>query len=96
MSAVQPSSAQLAESLLAFWSEAGVDAMLQDAPVDRIAEGKIATPQPPPGRKAAPVAPVARTSTNQLDISAAVARMVSAERIRLVMTPAAEVPKSLV
>jgi DNA polymerase len=74
MSAVQPSSAQLAESLLAFWSEAGVDAMLQDAPVDRIAEGKIAPPQPPPGRKAAPVAPVARTSTNQLDISAAVAR----------------------
>ena len=74
MSAVQPSSAQLAESLLAFWSEAGVDAMLQDAPVDRIAAGKIAPPQPPPGRKAAPVAPVARTSTNQLDISAAVAR----------------------
>ena len=74
MSAVQPSSAQLAESLLAFWSEAGVDAMLLDAPLDRIAAGKIAPPQPPPGRKAAPVAAVARTSANQLDISAAVAR----------------------
>ena len=30
------------ESLLAFWAEAGVDAMLLDAPVDRIAEGQAA------------------------------------------------------
>ena len=74
MSAVQPSSAELAESLLAFWSEAGVDAMLLDAPVDRIAAGKIAPPPPPPGRKAAPVAAVARPSANQPDISAAVAQ----------------------
>jgi len=74
MSAVQPSSAQLAESLLAFWSEAGVDAMLLDAPVDRVAAGKIAPPQPPPGRKAAPVAAVARPSANQIDISTAIAR----------------------
>ncbi|HKT54860.1 MAG TPA: hypothetical protein VJP88_10450, partial [Caulobacteraceae bacterium] len=27
-----------AESLLAFWAEAGVDAMFADAPIDRIAE----------------------------------------------------------
>jgi DNA polymerase len=30
----------VAESLLAFWAEAGVDAVLLDAPPDRIAEGK--------------------------------------------------------
>lgn len=35
MPAAEPSNAQLAESLLAFWSDAGVDAMLLDAPVDR-------------------------------------------------------------
>lgn len=74
MSAAQPSSAQVAESLLAFWSEAGVDAMLLDAPVDRVAAGKIAPPQPPPGRKTAPVAAVVGPSANQVDISAAVAR----------------------
>ena len=74
MTAAQPSAAQLAESLLAFWSEAGVDAMLLDAPVDRIAAGKIAPPQPPPARKAAPVAAVGRPIANQPDISAAVAQ----------------------
>jgi DNA polymerase len=31
-----------AESLLAFWAEAGVDAMLEEAPVDRIAGGQAA------------------------------------------------------
>jgi DNA polymerase len=74
MSVVQPSSAELAESLLAFWSEAGVDAMLLDTPVDRIAAGKIAPPPPPPGRTATPLAAVAKPSANQPDISAAVAR----------------------
>ena len=74
MPAAQPSAAQLAESLLAFWSEAGVDAMLLDAPIDRIAAGKIAPPQPPPARKAAPVAAVGRPAANQPDISAAVAQ----------------------
>jgi DNA polymerase len=74
MPAAQPSAAQLAESLLAFWSEAGVDAMLLDAPIDRIAAGKIAPPQPPPSRKAAPVTPVGRPAANQPDISAAVAQ----------------------
>jgi DNA polymerase len=74
MPAAQPSNAQLAESLLAFWSEAGVDAMLLDAPVDRIAAGRIAPPQPPAPRIAAPVAAVGRPSANQPDISAAVAQ----------------------
>ena len=36
-----------AESLLAFWAEAGVDALLQPEPVDRIAAGKIAPPSLP-------------------------------------------------
>ena len=35
-----------AESLLAFWAEAGVDAMLVETPVDRIAAGRIAVPKP--------------------------------------------------
>jgi len=70
MPAAQPSAAQIAESLLAFWSEAGVDAMLLDAPIDRIAAGKIAPPQPPP--KAAPAVAIGRPK--QPDISAAVAQ----------------------
>ena len=74
MPAAQPSNAQLAESLLAFWSEAGVDAMLLDAPVDRIAAGKIAPPPPPAGRKAAPVSAIARPVANLPDISAALAQ----------------------
>jgi uracil-DNA glycosylase family 4 len=74
MPAAQPSNAQLAESLLAFWSEAGVDAMLLDAPVDRIAAGKVAPPQPPAVRKVAPVAAVGRPAANQPDVSAAVAQ----------------------
>lgn len=72
MPAAQPSAAQLAESLLAFWSEAGVDAMLLDAPIDRIAAGKIAPPPAP--RAAAPAAPVGRPGPKQPDISAAVAQ----------------------
>jgi hypothetical protein len=36
--------AATAESLLAFWADAGVDGMLLDEPVDRIAAGKIAPP----------------------------------------------------
>jgi uracil-DNA glycosylase family 4 len=75
MPAASPSNAQVAESLLAFWSEAGVDAMLLDAPVDRIAAGKVAPPAPPAGRKLPPpVAMAARPAPNQPDISAAVAQ----------------------
>jgi DNA polymerase len=46
-----------AESLLAFWVEAGVDAMLLDEPVDRIAAGRIAPPQPQVRKALAPAAP---------------------------------------
>ncbi|HEX3886477.1 MAG TPA: uracil-DNA glycosylase [Phenylobacterium sp.] len=66
-----------AESLLAFWAEAGVDAMLLDEPVDRIAAGKILPPVAP-ARKAAlaapPPAPSALRAANQPDVSAAVAQ----------------------
>lgn len=40
-------STSTAESLLAFWAEAGVDAMLMDEPIDRIAAGQIVPPRPP-------------------------------------------------
>lgn len=60
-----------AESLLAFWAEAGVDAMLLDAPVDRIAAGRIAPP-PQPVRTAAPAAGPARAPGP--DVAGAVAR----------------------
>lgn len=70
MPAAYPTQAQMAESLLAFWVDAGVDAMLLDDPVDRIAAGRVLPPQ----RVAAPVAaaPV-RTASRQPDISDAVA-----------------------
>ncbi len=42
------------ESLLAFWADAGVDGMLLEAPVDRIAAGQIARPA---ARKPIAVAP---------------------------------------
>lgn len=44
VSDIEPSNARIAESLLAFWSDGGVDAMLLDAPLDRIAAGRIAPP----------------------------------------------------
>jgi len=60
------------ESLLAFWADAGVDAMLLDAPVDRIEAGRIQPPQRPAAPVAAP-APAARVGAAQVDISGAVA-----------------------
>jgi len=52
----------VAESLLAFWAEAGVDAALLEIPTDRIAEGQkpLAAPRPAratPLRTAAPAPP---------------------------------------
>ena len=37
-----------AESLLAFWAEAGIDSILLDAPVDRIAAGAVPIVRPAP------------------------------------------------
>jgi DNA polymerase len=51
---VEPSPSAAAESLLAFWAEGGVDAMLLDEPVDRIAAGRIAPPKPSVRGPAAP------------------------------------------
>src|SRR5438045_9254940 len=58
MSSPQPASLDPAlESLLAFWAEGGVDAMLLEAPLDRVAAGRIAAPAPPRKPLAAPSAP---------------------------------------
>ena len=61
-----------AESLLAFWAEAGVDAMLLDEPFDRIEAGKIAPIRLPEKPVAAPIAARAAPAAGP-DVSAAVA-----------------------
>lgn len=66
-----------AESLLAFWAEAGVDAMLLDAPIDRIEAGKFVAPKPPE-KKPLLVAPV-RPGALDVDGAIAQARQVAAE-----------------
>jgi uracil-DNA glycosylase family 4 len=76
MSAIaEPFDAAIAESLLAFWADAGVDAMLLDEAVDRIEAGKILPPvrPPAPGPSLAAV-PVPRAFGGQADISGAVAQ----------------------
>jgi DNA polymerase len=62
------------ESLLAFWADAGVDAILLDAPIDRIEAGRIRPPEPPPGRKAQPAATVQQIRPGQPDVGAAIAQ----------------------
>lgn len=70
---MQPSQAyRAAESLLAFWAEAGVDAMLLDEPLDRIEAGKIAPPPPPVVARAIPAA-APRAAAPAPDVSAAIA-----------------------
>ncbi|MDP3748586.1 MAG: uracil-DNA glycosylase [Phenylobacterium sp.] len=66
-----PTDLRAAESLLAFWAEAGVDAMLLDVAVDRIEAGRIVPPRPPE-RKAATPAPVARKPGLAPDVASAV------------------------
>ncbi|MDP3175302.1 MAG: uracil-DNA glycosylase [Phenylobacterium sp.] len=63
---------RVAESLLAFWAEAGVDAMLLDEPVDRVAEGRIAPP-PAPTPIAAPRRPASGAVAATVDIAAPLA-----------------------
>ncbi len=70
MAAAQPTPAQLAESLLAFWADAGVDALLLDEAVDRIAAGQIA---PPPRALPPAAAPRGRIEPARADSSAATA-----------------------
>lgn len=68
----EPTPSRIAESLLAFWAEAGVDSVLLDEPVDRIEAGRILPPQPA-ARPAAVVAPVRPAQPGQPDVSGAVA-----------------------
>ena len=66
-----PHTLAAAESLLAFWAEAGVDAMLLDAPIDRIEAGKFVPPKPPEK----PVIAAARAAAKPQgpDVSSAIA-----------------------
>ena len=73
MSSAAANPDSISESLLAFWADAGVDAMLLDEAVDRIAAGRIAPPKPPE-RKIAPVAAPSPARAAQPDVSAAVAQ----------------------
>jgi DNA polymerase len=59
------------ESLLAFWADGGVDGMLLDEPVDRIAAGRVAPPAPPARRPA--VAAPAPARPGQPDLGGAIA-----------------------
>ncbi|WP_309646532.1 uracil-DNA glycosylase [Phenylobacterium sp.] len=67
-----------AESLLAFWAEAGVDAMLLDEAVDRIEAGRIVPPRPPE-RKAVVPAPTAKAQTPDVQGAVAEARRLAGE-----------------
>lgn len=67
------------ESLLAFWAEAGVDAMLLDEPIDRIEAGKIAPPPAPVASRPIPSAAV-RPAPPGTDITAAVEQALSMAR----------------
>lgn len=72
----EPMDAAVAESLLAFWADAGVDAMLLDEAIDRIEAGKV-LPPPRPVAAAPSIAPVASPRAlggALVDISAAVAQ----------------------
>ena len=51
------------ESLLAFWAEAGVDAAVEDAPIDKLKRREPERPAPPPKPPAIAAAPVGRTSS---------------------------------
>jgi DNA polymerase len=71
MPAADETAARYSESLLAFWAEGGVDAMLLDEAVDRIATGQIAPPRLPERKVVAAPSPA---RAGQPDISAAVAQ----------------------
>ena len=72
--AAEATNAAVAESLLAFWADAGVDAMLLDEAVDRIEAGKVLPPVRPAPAAAPFAAPRAGPGAGQPDISAAVAQ----------------------
>ncbi|WP_312165516.1 uracil-DNA glycosylase [Phenylobacterium sp.] len=71
---------RVAESLLAFWAEAGVDAMLHDTPIDRIEAGKFVPPKPAEKKPLVAPAPPPRAGAGP-DVASAVveARRLAAE-----------------
>jgi DNA polymerase len=64
----------VAESLLAFWADAGVDSMLLDAPIDRIEAGRFVSPKPPERRPLAAAPAAAARPGVAPDIGAAIAQ----------------------
>lgn len=79
MSSPQPRSRDPAlESLLAFWAEVGVDAMLLDAPEDRIEAGRF-VPPPPPMRRGTAMTARARPGQPDLGVAVADARVKAAQ-----------------
>jgi DNA polymerase len=73
--AAEPSPARLAESLLAFWADAGIDSVLADQAVDRIEAGRVLPPvRPAPPATPPPPALPGRLPTGSPDISAAIAQ----------------------
>lgn len=67
-----PIDSRVAESLLAFWADAGVDAMLLDEPLDRIEAGRIMPPVKPAPPLAAPVVQL-RPGASNIDIAGGLA-----------------------
>ena len=69
------------ESLLAFWADSGVDALLLDAPLDRIEAGKFVPPPPPPPRVPPVAATVQSLRPGQPELATAIstAKMLAAE-----------------
>ena len=63
--------ARAMESLLAFWSEAGADAVLVETPVDRLAEGQRQPPKPAVSAARAPAAQPQTSSRPAQDVSGA-------------------------
>ncbi|RAK52310.1 uracil-DNA glycosylase [Phenylobacterium deserti] len=69
------------ESLLAFWADSGVDALLLDEAVDRIEAGKF-VPPPPPAPRVPPVAATVQSlRPGQPDVASSIAqaRMLAAQ-----------------
>ena len=64
-----------AESLLAFWADAGVEALYGEEPYDRLAEGaeRLAV-KARPAAQAAPVSPLARAQGPDIDAAVGLAR----------------------
>lgn len=67
-----PAMDRTAESLLAFWAEAGVDAMLLDSPIDRIEAGKFVAPRPVDKKPLAPAPAPKAAAGMAADVASAV------------------------